>query len=208
MRPAPAKKTFLLLLLIITVLVVLPAHSSKMVIPWDPGIYVGWNDIIVQGRLVKLWDTEPREMPEFGGWSFRGQAGIITIMRAIYNKTDRVLECGDTLSFFLRTADTSEPRGSISRGVTDPGEPVNLPVGATGYYAFRVNDYRVGPGWEFFINEERMKEVEEFLANLEADSATTVRDLQRRHSFFRGRFLPVPQRARVENGTRSGDPSN
>lgn len=193
MPPASFKRAF-----IPTVLLCMPfgfvcVFAVVLTVPWDPGVYVGWNDIIVEGELIRLWETGPREMPEYDGYHFRGQAGLVLIESVIYNKTDRVLSCGDTLSFFLRTAETSEPKGDTSCSVYDTFKPIDLPIGTTGYFALDEGQYRIRPSNAFFyIDEGRAKEVVAFLACLAADSAATVNALERRHPGLRGfKFRPV-----------------
>ena len=168
------------------------AFALELDLPWDPGICVGWSDVIVEGTLDNLWDSAPREMPEFDNFRFRGQAGVVTVARVVYDKTGRVLARGDTLSFFHRTASESEPQGDIGLHISDTPRPIDVQVGATGYFAFKADTSRLRPAWTFYIGEERAKEVDAFLASLQADSAATVGALLQRHQPFGGfTFLPV-----------------
>jgi hypothetical protein len=132
-------------------------------------------------------------MPEYDNFRFRGQAGVVVVTRVVYNKTDHIVAYGDTLSFFHRTASTSEPTGDVSCSISETDKRIDLPIGAKGYFALAVGTYRIQPGWSFYVGEERAKEVDAFLASLAADSAATVSALEQRHPGRRFTFRPVGQ---------------
>jgi hypothetical protein len=171
----------LLLMLSIT------SFAIEVDVPWDPGIYVGWNDLILEGILIRLID-ESRPISICRGFLFRGQAGSVRVENVVFNRSDLVVTCDDTVSFFLRTASTSEPMDGVTWFLEDPSDSLDIPVGTKGYFAFNVIPNEVRPGWFFFIGETRQLEVNQFLASLSADSAGTVRDLKERHPGYRYKF--------------------
>jgi len=165
---------------------------SQIKVDFDPGIFVGWNDLVVEGVLVHLTDVEPRELSWSKGFLYPGQEGKIQVNAVKYNKTEFAIMPGDTITLFNRTS---------NKGINNPAKPgiimelsgtcseITVQVGSRGLFGVDTGPSdQIRPGIWFFCSGKRAEKILEFMKHLAADSTGVVSELSSRYPRYRLKF--------------------
>jgi hypothetical protein len=168
------------------------AQSSSQA--YDPGLYVYWNDVIVEGVL--LYDVEVP--PENGlearpGWRFPTNRACVLVHSILWCESGPTVAEGDTLCFLHKTSNVATNPDEPGQGlhVLAGDHSLSLEVGEQGLFSFnRSNTGSLKRGTWFSLPKEKKAEVQEFINNLNSDFVGTVKDLKFRHPTVRINWEP------------------
>lgn len=167
----------------IACLMLLPLSAVAVVVhvAFDPGIFVGWNDLIVEGRILTHGPGEPRpahcKNPRF---LFAFHEGRVVVSHVIRDRLRRGVGPGDTISFAYRTGARSlgSSKDSLSAWISETPQVLTVAEGDSGLFGLGLAcDGAYRPGWNFWLQGARADSVREFVRALEADSLGTVNAL-------------------------------
>jgi hypothetical protein len=146
-------------------------------IEWEAGYYVGWNDLIIEGTLVAIYEGRPRALPKPDAYLYKGQEGRILVKRVVFNKTDMEIAPGDTVLIFHRTEMYNPPKDyyTTTGEYLAPLNPLEIEAGACGYFGLMIcADRSLTTGYAFWARNERQNEVDAFISRLSTDYYKTI----------------------------------
>jgi len=153
--------------------------------PYDPGLYVYWNEIVVEGTLISNNEVpEESRLEQDPGWFFPTNRACVLVNRAAWQNEGPAVEKGDTLCFRYRTSNIArnEDVPDIMRQVGNGETGLGVAVGTTGLYSIGIaRDGSLRKGVWFSLSEVQECEVLDFISKLQLDFSGTVKELKKSH---------------------------
>lgn len=152
------------------------SDASPSAWPYHPALFVYHSRLIVEGELLSDRGVDYSECiaDRQTGWRFPSNAACVRIHRVLHQACGLSYATGDTVCFRYRTEiyASTEPKGTRSLAVTGlVYENAGIGVGCVAVFSVdRANDGGLLRGPWSPLDEERVAEVEEFIAALEANT--------------------------------------
>lgn len=161
---------------------------SSTRLPFDPYLYVYYNDLIIEGKVVSDQEiplTEGiREKPKDSGWYFPTNLAMIEVTKTHFQQKGELYSVGDTISFKYPTSNFSyHPEKPDLVGLSSGfNAPLELDIGEEGLLGFGITSSgELRKGFYFVLDDSMKSQVHAVLAGLEADSTGTIEEIRKHY---------------------------